>query len=56
MHAFKHPQVNYGSARELRLEASSALGFEADGELVTAMPACREVYVSALASALTIIC
>ena len=52
----KHRHVYYGSARELRLEVSSALAFEADGELMAKMPAGEAVYVRALASALKIIC
>ena len=51
----KHRHVYYGSARELRLEVSSALAFEADGELMAKMPAGELVYVRALASALKII-
>ena len=51
----KHRHVHYGSARELCLEVSSALAFEADGELMAKMPAGELVYVRALASALKII-
>lgn len=52
----KHPQVTYGKARELRLQVSSALGFEADGELMARMPAGEVLYARALASSLTMIC
>jgi diacylglycerol kinase family enzyme len=52
----KHPQVNYGSARELRLEASSALGFEADGELVAGMTGGEVLYARVLAKALNMVC
>ena len=52
----KHRHVYYGSARELRLEMSSALAFEADGELMAQMSAESVVYARALAKALTIIC
>ena len=52
----KHPQVNYGSVRELRLEASSALGFEADGELVTGMTGGEVLYARVLAKALNMVC
>ena len=52
----KHRHVHYGSAHELRLEVSSALAFEADGELMAQMSAESVVYARALAKALTIIC
>jgi diacylglycerol kinase (ATP) len=52
----KHRHVYYGSARELRLEVSSALAFEADGELMAGIPAGEVVYVRALASSLNIVC
>jgi len=52
----KHRHVYYGSARELRLEVSSALAFEADGELMAQMPAGESVYIRASVSALKIIC
>ncbi len=52
----KHRHVHYGCARELRLEVSSPLAFEADGELMARMPVGEVVYASALAKALTVIC
>ncbi|MDC3283040.1 diacylglycerol kinase family protein [Planctomycetota bacterium] len=52
----KHRHVRYGSARELCLEASSALAFEADGELMAKMPAGEVAYVRSLASSLKIVC
>jgi diacylglycerol kinase family enzyme len=52
----KHRHVHYGSARELRLEVSSALAFEADGELMAKMPAGEVAYVRSLASSLNIVC
>ena len=52
----KHPQVTYGKARELRLQVSSTLSFEADGELMARMPAGEVLYARALASSLTMIC
>ena len=52
----KHRHVHYGSARELCLEGSSALVFEADGELMAKMPAGEVVYARALASSLNIVC
>jgi YegS/Rv2252/BmrU family lipid kinase len=52
-----HRHVHYGSARELRLEVSSAsaLAFEADGELMAKMPAGEAVYVRAIHHALKIV-
>ncbi len=52
----KHRHVHYGCARELRLEVSSPLAFEADGELMARMPVGEVVYVRALAKALTMVC
>lgn len=52
----KHRHVHYGCARELRLEVSSPLAFEADGELMARMPVGEVVYVRALAKALTMLC
>ena len=52
----KHRHVYYGSARELRLEVSSALAFEADGELMAEMPAGEVVYVRALVGLLSLVC
>ncbi len=52
----KHRHVHYGCARELRLEVSSPLAFEADGELMARMPVGEVVYARALAKALTVIC
>ena len=51
----KHSQVTYGKARELRLETSSALAFEADGELMPKMPAGESVYVRASHHALNLV-
>jgi diacylglycerol kinase (ATP) len=50
-----HRHVHYGSARELRLDVSSALAFEADGELMARMPACESVYVRAIHHALNLV-
>jgi diacylglycerol kinase (ATP) len=52
-----HRHVHYGSARELRLEVSSAstLAFEADGELMAKMPAGESVYVRAIHHALNLV-
>jgi diacylglycerol kinase family enzyme len=50
-----HRHVHYGSARELRLDVSSALAFEADGELMTKMPAGESVYVRAIHHALNLV-
>ena len=52
----KHRHAHYGSARELRLEVSSALALEADGELMAKMPADAVAYVRSLASSLNIVC
>jgi diacylglycerol kinase (ATP) len=51
----KHRHVYYGSARELRLEVSSALAFEADGELMAKMPAGESVYIRAIHHALNLV-
>ena len=51
----KHRHVHYGSARELRLEVSSALAFEADGELMAKMPAGEVVYIRAIHLALNLV-
>jgi YegS/Rv2252/BmrU family lipid kinase len=51
----KHRHVHYGSARELRLEVSSALAFEADGELVAEMPVGEAAYVRSLHRVLKIV-
>jgi diacylglycerol kinase (ATP) len=50
-----HRHVHYGSARELRLDVSSALAFEADGELMAKMPAGEAVYVRAIHHALNLV-
>jgi diacylglycerol kinase family enzyme len=50
-----HRHVHYGSARELRLEVSSALAFEADGELMAKMPAGESVYARAIHHALNLV-
>ena len=52
----KHRHVYYGSARELRLEVSSALAFEADGELMAKMPAGEVISVRALVGLLSLVC
>ncbi|MDG2309477.1 MAG: YegS/Rv2252/BmrU family lipid kinase [Planctomycetota bacterium] len=51
----KHRHVYYGSARELCLEVSSALAFEADGELMAKMPAGESVYIRAIHHALNLV-
>ena len=51
----KHRHVHYGSARELCLEVSSGLAFEADGELMAEMPAGESAHIRVIHLALNLV-